>query len=277
MLLIFYLFYLVVFAFGASVGSFLNSVIYRIDSGESFLFSRSYCPKCRHKLAWYDLIPIFSFIFLKGKCRYCHKKISLQYPMVEAATGLIFLLIFYLQFPFFPFFARFSLFSFQFLNLIYCLTISSLLIIVFVYDFKKYIILDSIIYSAIAISGIWYFVLAVFFHAFGKFDLLNVVCSAFGAFLFFFFLWFVSKGRWMGFGDVKLAFFMGMFLGSPKIFVALFSSFFLGAIIGLGLIIIGRKTLKSEIPFGPFLVTGLFIAMFFGKEIIDFYFKILSI
>jgi len=86
-------FYFIVFIFGLMVGSFLNSIIYRLPSGESFLIQRSYCPYCKHKLSWKDLIPIFSFLILKGKCRYCQKKISWQYPLIELATGILFFLV----------------------------------------------------------------------------------------------------------------------------------------------------------------------------------------
>ena len=96
-----------------------------------------------------------------------------------------------------------------------------------------------------------------------------------GAAGFFFLIWLISRGRWMGFGDVKLGFFMGLFLSWPNILVALFSAFFIGAIIGIGLIIAGKKTLKSQVPFGPFLVTGTFIALFWGQNLINWYINLL--
>ena len=90
-------FYLIIFTFGLTAGSFLNCLIYRLEKGEGFLRGRSYCPYCKKTLAWRDLIPVFSFLILKGKCRYCQKKISWQYPLIEISTGLIFLLIFNLS------------------------------------------------------------------------------------------------------------------------------------------------------------------------------------
>lgn len=228
-----------VFVFGLIVGSFLNCVIYRLEQGESFLKGRSFCPFCKHTLLWQDLIPVFSFVFLKGKCRYCQQKISLQYPLVEIATALLFLLIFNFQF---------SIFNF---------IIVPFLIIIFVYDLKHYIIPDKVIYPAIIIAGIFNF----------QFSIL----SAIGAAVFFAAIVLVSYGRWMGIGDIKLAFLMGLILGFPNILVALFLSFFIGAIIGIGLIISGKKKLKSEIPFGPFLVAGTIIAMFVGKELVNWY------
>ena len=243
-----FLIYLSIFVFGLIFGSFLNCVIYRLHSGESFLKGRSFCPNCQHILSWPDLIPVFSFLILKGKCRYCHKPISLQYPLVELATGTVFLLIFWNL-------------EFGIWDLLFRLLISCFLIIIFVYDLKHYIIPDQVIYPAIVIA---------FLYNIHQFTIDNFL-SAFGAVAFFLMLVVISHEKWLGWGDVKLAFLMGLFLGWPKILLALFLAFFIGAIIGIGLIIAGKKTLKSEIPFGPFLVSGTFLALFFGPKILDWY------
>jgi len=260
-------FSIIVFIFGTIVGSFLNCVIYRLEQGQSFLKGRSYCPHCKHTLSWQDLIPVLSFLFLKGKCRYCKKPISWQYPLVEISTGLIFLLIYNLQF----FLLRQGFEGQAIFNSIYYLIASSFLIIIFVYDLKHYIIPDKIIYPAIFISGIWYPVSGIFLSIYTKYEILNTIYSAFGAALFFLAIVLVSRGKWMGVGDIKLAFFMGLFLGWPDILVALFSAFFIGAIIGTGLIVAGRKKLSSEVPFGPFLVTGTFLALFSGEALTSWY------
>jgi len=242
------LYYLIIFVFGACIGSFLNCVIYRMRvSGRprreaSFLRGKSFCPKCNHKLKWYDLIPILSFIGLRARCRYCRKKISWQYPLVEISTGLIFLL--------------FIIYYLSFISFLYLAIISCFLIIIFVYDLKHYIIPDEIIYPAIGIALIFNF---------------GSILSAVGAGGFFFLLWLISRGKWMGFGDVKLGFLMGLLLGFPNILVALFLAFLLGAVVGLGLIFAGKKKLKSQLPFGPFLVTGTFIALFWAQAIIKWY------
>jgi len=254
---------ILVYIFGLIVGSFLNCVIYRLEEGESFLKGRSFCPDCKHTLSWQDLIPLLSFLILKGKCRYCQKPISRQYPLVELVTGILFLLIFNYTFP----------------NLLvtgYWLLVTSFLIIIFVYDLKHYIIPDKIIYPAIIVSGIWYFVSGIFLNLYTKYEILNTIYSAFGAAIFFLLIVLVSRGKWMGMGDVKLAFLMGLFLSSPKILVALFLAFFIGAIIGVGLVVSRKKTLKSEVPFGPFLVTGTFIALFWGENIINWYLNFFS-
>jgi len=254
-----YLFFsFIVFILGLMVGSFLNCVIYRLEKEESFLRGRSYCPNCKHVLSWQDLIPVISFFLLKRKCRYCQKPISWQYPLIEILTGLIFLLIFNFQFPIF------NIFSF-----LYYLIISSFLIVVFVYDLKHSLIPDAVIYPAIFVV----FLYRLFeTYEFGNSQsLISPLISAFSASLFFLAIVLISKGKWMGTGDIWLAFLMGLVLGWPNILVALMLAFFIGAIIGVALIILGRKSMKSEIPFGPFLVLGTFLALFWGEKIVSWY------
>lgn len=225
---------LYIFILGLCVGSFLNVVINRLETKESIFFGRSHCPKCKTVLKWFDLIPLFSFFFLKRRCRKCGKEISWQYPLVELTTGLLFLSVF---------------------NNPYYLIIVSFLIVIFVYDLKHYIIPDVIIYPAIVLS---------FF--FSSFEILSLV----GA-VFFLSIVLVSRGKWMGMGDVKLAVFMGFVLGWPEILSALLLSFILGATVGIILIILKRKKLKSEIPFGPFLCLATLIMMLYGQQIVNWY------
>lgn len=272
------IFYIFIFLFGLVVGSFLNCIIYRLEKGQGFLFSRSYCPHCKHVLGWKDLIPILSFIILRGKCRYCQKPISIQYPAVEIATALSFLISYFL-------------FLIHFLFLIFYLVIFCFLIIIFVYDLKHYIIPDKVIYPAIGLALVFVILNAVkdpvapalttgflaspspsfALQNWGWASLGMTILSAFGAAAFFLAIVLISRGKWMGVGDIKLAFLMGLFLGWPNILVALFVAFLLGAVVGLGLIVLGKKTLKSEVPFGPFLVSGTLLALFFGQSIIHWY------
>ncbi len=240
--------YSIIFLFGLIVGSFLNCIIYRLEVGKSFLGGHSFCPYCKHELVWHDLIPVFSFLMLKGKCRYCQKPISIQYPLIELTTAILFVLVFNSQ---------------NLLNTGYLLLTTSFLIIIFVYDLKHYIIPDKVIFPAILTSFLFLFTTNSL--------LLNTILSAFGASFFFLLIYLISQGQWMGFGDVKLSFLMGLHLGFPNILVALFSAFFTGAIIGLILIAQNKKTLKSMVPFGPFLVFGTFLAMFYGELIINWY------
>jgi len=266
-----------IFLLGLNVGSFLNCIIYRLEINQSFLKGRSYCPNCKHKLNWYDLIPIFSFLILKGKCRYCQKPISWQYPLVELATGLLFILIFNFQLAPYQtggFGAGFPISNFQYLLVTgYWLLIICFLIIIFIYDLKHYIIPDKVVFPVIIIALIFNFQFLIFNQS-PVFE--NLILSAIGAAVFFLFIVLVSRGNWMGMGDIKLAFLMGFFLGFPKILFALFSAFLFGAIMGIGLIILKRKSLKSEIPFGPFLITGTILALFFGEKIMNWYLNYLS-
>ena len=227
------MFPLFIFLFGLAVGSFLNVIICRLETKESIITGRSHCPKCGAVLKWLDLIPLISFLLQKGKCRYCKGKISLQYPIVELTTGLLFLLIF------------------NWLNIV----IACFLIIIFVYDLKHYIIPDKIIFPAILLALI--------------FNWSNIL-SAVLASGFFLSLVLISKGKWMGLGDVKLAALMGLILGWPNICLALFLSFLSGAIIGLVLIALGKKTIKSQIPFGPFLSGATILIMLYSVSNLSF-------
>ena len=255
-----YFFYLIIFIFGLIVGSFLNCVIYRLEIGKSALKGRSFCPHCQHQLKWQDLIPIFSFLILRGKCRYCKKPISWQYPLVELFTGILFVLIF-----------SNWLLNIEIFSLAYLFIISSFLMIIFVYDLKHYIIPDKIIYPAIVIA----FLYQLFNHWSLIINHLDFIYSALGASFFFLLIVLASRGKGMGIGDIKLGFLMGLILGWPNILVALFLAFLIGAIIGIGLIISHKKTLKSEVPFGPFLVTGTFLALFWGENIINWYLSLI--
>jgi len=265
---------LLIFLFGLIIGSFLNCLIYRLEVGQSFLTGRSYCEKCKHILAWRDLIPVVSFLALKGKCRYCQKKISWQYPLVEIATGALFFLIFNLKFKIFNQFLILN-----FLNLIYYWAIACFFIIIFVYDLKHYIIPDKVVYPAIAISVFYQlfrilnlgFVSGFEFRASNFGPLINPLASALFALTLFFLIFLLSGGRWLGLGDVKLAFLMGLILGFPNILLALFLAFVFGAIIGVGLIVCGKKNLKSEVPFAPFLVASTLVAIFWAEKAINWY------
>ena len=227
------------FIFGLAVGSFLNSVIHRLETGESIVKKRSYCPHCKKILSWFELIPLMSFILQGGKCRKCHKKISWQYPLVELLTG-----------------AFFAFIGFN----IFWLFVVSCLIVIFVYDLKHYIIPNEVIYPAI--------IIAFLYRLFGGF---NYFLAAIIAGVFFLVIVLISKGKWMGVGDIKLALFMGLILGWPKILVALFLAFLIGALVSVILILFKKKTLKSRIPFGPFLSGATIVAMFWGNFLMDWY------
>jgi len=261
-----FLIYLFVFILGSAVGSFLNCVIYRLETGQDFVFGRSFCPHCKHFLGWKDLIPILSFLILKGKCRYCQKRISLQYPLVEISTAFLFLLNFY-QF-------RNYITLYSFIDLVFLSIISSFLIVIFVFDLKHYLIPDKVIHSAIGFTLLYQFFKVWNLGHWNLFEIWNLVIGILPS-LFFLAIILISKETWMGWGDFKLSILMGLFLGWPRILIALFFAFFSGAIFGLILIFLKLKTMKSQIPFAPFLVSGTFFAMFFGENIINWYLNLI--
>jgi len=255
-----FIFYIFVGALGLCIGSFLNCVIYRLEEKKT-LKGRSSCPHCKNTLSWKDLFPILSFIILGGKCRYCKKIISWQYPVMEVATGFLFLSVFNLQMSLPEFTMP------EFFNLLYLFYITSVLIIIFVYDFKHYLIPDKILFPAIVVS--------LFYQFFFSEHFLNHIGAGIIASGFFLAIFLISKGKWMGFGDVKLAILMGLFLGVRSVLVALFMAFFLGAVISIILMFLKKKGLKSEIPFGPFLIAGTFIALFFGSQVVSWYLNLI--
>lgn len=245
------------FIFGLAVGSFLNSVVYRLETKESIIKTRSYCPYCKKTLSWFELIPLMSFILQRGRCRKCHKKISLQYPLVELTTGILFTLCGWYFFP-------------DILHSTFYILVVSCLIIIFVYDLKHSIIPNEIVYSGIIVA-----ILYRLFRDLGQF--LNPLVAALVAGAFFFLIILISRGKWMGMGDVKLAVFMGLVLGWPKILLALFLAFLVGAFVSIILMILKKKTLKSQIPFGPFLALSTIIAIFWGNVLIDWYLNLLLV
>ncbi|MEF8847017.1 MAG: prepilin peptidase [Candidatus Paceibacterota bacterium] len=259
-------YYILIFLFGLIVGSFLNSVIFRLGK-ESFLEGRSYCPHCEHELQWKDLIPLFSFVVLKGECRYCGEKIDWQYPLVELSTGLMFGIVFYLT--------QGSYFSWVQLPItLFWLIVFSALLVVFVYDLKHYIIPDSVLITVLLVALIWYG--AGFFTGYYNLSVLtSKLLSGIGASFPLLMIVLLSKGKWMGMGDVKLSFVMGILLGWPLIVVGMFSAFMIGGIMGTVLLAVGRKKMKSKLAFGPLLILGTFIAWGWGQQILSWYLSII--
>ena len=235
----------------------MNVVIYRLNPAlrlKSGVFGRSICPNCRTVLKWYDLVPLLSFIYLRGLCRHCHKKISWQYPIVELISGLLWVLIFY-KFAL-PAEAASLAEKAGVLDIIYYIFIFSSLLVIAVYDFKWRIIPDKIVYPAIAVALVY------------NFNISSLITAAV-AFLFFFLFFYFSKGRAMGLGDAKLAFLIGLFLSLLLAIASFMLAFIIGAAFGIILIGLGKKTLKSQIVFGPFLVLGATIAFFLSNFIFD--------
>lgn len=246
------MFALIILIIGLLIGSFLNVVIYRLPRRESIAFPPSHCPHCRHKLAWYDLLPVISFISLKGKCRYCKQQISFIYPLVEVVTGIMFLSI-YLFLP-----------STGMVFLVYLLIMTSVFITIFFTDFKYGIIPFQVVMVGVLTT------VSYLLYSFSFFTITSHLLSSLSAFASFLFLFLITKGRGMGFGDVVLALLMGLFLGFPNIVFALYIAFLTGACISLILVLLGSKRFRHDtIPFGPFLVIGTFITVFYGNSILQ--------
>lgn len=263
---------IIFFISGLIIGSFLNVVVYRLNLAESFLFGRSYCPRCEKPIRWYDNIPLLSFVILGFKCRDCGEKISWQYPLVELFSGILFALV-GSQFFVLEDAATWA-------TAFYYWVIVSFLLVIFVYDFLYMEIPSMVLWPAIG------FTLAfnLFFDWSRVGAIGNVlelatysgVLAALAAFLFFFLMVAVSKEKWMGLGDAQLAILLGLILGWPEILLALMLSFSIGALTGIALILFKKKKMESKIPFAPFLILGTFAAIFFYAEIVGWYLGLLG-
>ena len=244
------LIFALIFFLGAIFGSFLSYFIYRFSLSRKNLSLRSFCPQCGAQLRPLDLIPILSYLWLKGECRYCKRSIHWSYFGIEVFTGFLFLGSFVL---FENFYLRPNFFeSFLFLFLLW--SISFLLSGLFFLDLKYLILPDIFLYPL-------YFLAFALIVLEERYFSLSFLVWPFLVFSFFYLVFLLTKGRGLGLGDVKFSLFLGLLLQEYS-FLAIFLSFNLGAIIGLVLIFLRKKSLKSQIPFGPFLIFGLLIAFY---------------
>lgn len=251
---------IIFFLFGLIIGSFLNVVVYRLNLAET-LMGRSHCPACKSKIRWHDNVPLLSFVLLSAKCRDCGEKISWQYPIVELFTGVIFALVgkyfFILNSPQ------------SWVSALFYFAIFAILIIIFVYDFKFMEIPMHVLWLGviIAITHLFYLDWNIFPKTFNftQLNLFSSFIAAFVSFLFFFSLAFYSKETWMGYGDAYVGMLAGLIVGWPAILAALLLAFTVGAIVSLILVLFKGKTMKSQVPFAPFLVIGIMLAMFVSK------------
>lgn len=256
--------FIFIFLLGTIIGSFLNVVIYRFNTGKSIAKGRSICMTCNHKLRWYELIPILSFLIQSGKCRRCASSISHQYPLVEFGTGLIFAFIAFhflkvLSFSQISYVVLVCLFSFIF----------SLLMVIAVYDIRHKIIPDRLAYIYAFVSLISIFINHTGVGSFFVTPSLLALVSGPLFALPFAFLWLISKGRWMGLGDAKLVLGIGWMLGPMQSFAMITLSFWIGAVVSLAIMLFSRRkmTMKTEIPFAPFLIISTLIVFFFNLDI----------
>jgi len=250
-----------VFIAGLIIGSFLNCLIWRLHINKP-ITGRSICPKCKKKINWYDNIPVFSFLVLKGKCRWCKKKISWQYPVVEIITGILFLLVWNKYNATLGSAALFTVHCSLFTVLRNWIFIA-VLIVIFVYDLRWYLILDKVTLPAMAIAFIINLVLG--------FSWLNLLLAALIAGGFFALQFIVSKGKWIGGGDIRLGALMGFMLGWPQIITALMLAYLSGSLVGILLLISKKKKWTSQIPFGTFLSAATVAALLWGEEILGWY------
>ncbi len=245
---------ILIFLYGLLIGSFLNVCIYRIPREESIVFPSSHCPNCGTSLKWYNLVPVFSFIVQRGKCRYCGEKISPQYPIIELLNAIIYLFI-YLQFG--------ATLEFFFYGIIF-----SLLIIITVIDLQQMIIPDILTILILVTSIIYKILLFLLYN--NSLDLLNSIGGLVLSGLLFILIIILSKGG-MGGGDVTLIASLGFILGIRKIFLTIFLSFILGATISIFLLVMKIKGRKDPVPFGPFIVLGFSIVVFWGEQLLNWY------
>jgi leader peptidase (prepilin peptidase)/N-methyltransferase len=243
-----------IFILGLIVGSFSNVCIYRIPKNESIIYPASHCPKCHSNIKPVDNIPLLSYILLKGRCRNCKSKISIQYPIVEFLTGVIYLIIY-------------LIYGLSIQSLIYIILSSALMIIAFI-DLSKQIVPDVISLPGIVIG----FIISFFV------PYISFINSALGVVIGGGIILIIGlagsvifKKEAMGGGDVKLAAMIGAFLGWRYIIISLFLGFFLGALAGIILILSKIKSREDVVPFGPFIVLGSFITLLWGEKIISWY------
>jgi len=255
-------FYLVLFVFGAVIGSFLNVCIYRIPRNQSIIWPASRCTSCSNPINFYDNVPIFSYFLLRGRCRSCKAKISGRYPLVEALNAFFYLLVFW----------RYGLAWSSAIYFVFC---SALIVITFIdYDFQ--IIPDRITLPGIPIGLVaGSFILPDPFLRATSLGLIASVIGAAAGFSFFYLVAFLSlrilKKEGMGGGDIKLMAMVGAFLGWKAVLLTTFLGSLFGALIGVGLMVFRGREKGSLIPFGPFLATGALISLFFGQEILIWY------
>lgn len=239
------------FLIGICIGSFLNAAIFRVHEGESVLRGRSKCRSCEQPLGPRDLVPVLSFLLLRGRCRRCKSVLSWQYPLVELATGLLF----------FAFFLKHQEFS---LLLLRDWVFVSFLIIIFVYDFRHMLILDRFTIPAM--------IVAVFMNLLlENQEASSMILGAVVIGGFFYGQFVISKGTWVGGGDIRMGALMGFMLGFSQGLVALFFAYLIGAIISVILILLKKAQRKTPIPFGTFLTASILILLFVGNAPLRWY------
>lgn len=244
--------YIIIFMFGIVIGSFLNVCIYRIPLQEDIVRVRSHCMSCGYKLEWYDLVPLFSYLFLRGRCRKCGAKLSVQYPLIEALNGVLYVVVFYVN-------------GVNVDSLLYCLLTSALLVLSII-DFRTYEIPFGINLFILAL-GLIHLVLHLD-------DWLDWGIGFLAVSVFLYILYLLSKGRAIGGGDIKLMAVCGLLLGWQKILLG----FVIGCMLGSVIHLTRMKVSKADrvLAMGPYLAAGVWIALLWGENLISWYIKLCS-
>jgi len=259
--LIGYFFYIIIFLFGLCLGSFVNSWIWRHHENIRVSRGRSICPSCRRQLKWYENVPVLGYIFLHGKCRTCKQGIPKHFVFVELSTALLLVLTAWYHLNIMD--------NFNSLLFHRDVFFVGVLLVIFVYDYLYKIILSELVWLGV--------VLGLVFNA--SLNYITVTQMLIGAVVtggFFYLQYLLSKGKWIGGGDVRMGLMMGVWLGWPNIIVALMTAYILGAIVGVVLMLLKKKEMGSEIAFGTFLSVGTFVALLNAREIINWYLALLS-
>lgn len=246
---------LIIFILGLAIGSFINVAVIRLAVGEK-LNGRSHCRDCGVILAWYHNIPVFSFLCLQGRCAFCRRTISWQYPLVELATGLVFVL------------GAYYMPADDWWWLLTYLVLAAWAVILFVFDFRFKVLPDIITLSGTAIL----FMLNLM-RGQSLVSLLTAILAGTG---FFTVQYFISRGRWIGAGDIRLGALMGAALGWPQVAVAVVLAYWLGAAVGLALLFNKKYSLKSELAFGTFLTAAALVVFIWGEEMVSWYWRLVS-
>jgi leader peptidase (prepilin peptidase)/N-methyltransferase len=245
---------LIVFVFGLIIGSFCNVVIYRLPHGKSIVTPGSQCRSCGNSICPWDNIPVLSYVLLRGRCRFCKEPISARYPAVELASGILYVLLWYklgLSLPF-----------------VFYGLLTSVLVVVALIDLDHKIIPNIITLPGLAIGlglSVWGLPIT---------PLASVLGLLVGGTLFYL-IAIVSKGG-MGGGDIKLIAMIGAFLGWQGALFTIFSGALLGSLVGMMLMLLGKKGRKDKVPFGPFLSCGAILFMLSGDDLIQWYLNLLS-
>src|SRR3989344_5685126 len=237
-----------IFCMGLIIGSFLNVLIFRLDKKGGVLTGRSECPKCLKRLRWYDLFPILSYLFLKGKCRYCKDSISIVYPLTELLTAFSFLLFYLFHKPIFE------------VGDFYYLAIIASFVALILFDYFYFIIPNKIVLPLIVIS-------ILYNYFFRRPEFITLFLSALSLGGIFAIMYLVSRGKWVGLGDAKLLFLLGLALSYPLGFLSLLLSVWLAAFVGIGLMILGKANRKTALPFGSFLAGVSILIIIFQNEL----------